>query len=156
MTSEIAKRADVEIDESVYDKVKLFRCPNTRHGESKLYKIPVSFAELSEEENANWIRQRAEKPRRLVENSVSGEDCVTWLPVTACVSEASELWRETVERLDEKEKDTDLPKKWKAQTQTLPHSGETFPRLRRDTLEFILDGVPEGVRCGFFKRRRIV
>lgn len=50
---EIARRANVEIDESVYDKVKLFRCPNTRHGESKLYKIPVSFLELTEEENAN-------------------------------------------------------------------------------------------------------
>ena len=30
---------------------------------------------------------------------------------------------------------------------TLPYSGETFPRLRRDTLEFILEGVPEGQRA---------
>lgn len=36
---------------------------------------------------------------------------------------------------------------WAPQSQTFPGGDQRFPRLRRDSLEFILEGVPEGERA---------
>lgn len=45
---EIARRAEITIDPTVYKRVQPFRCPNTRHSETWLYKIPLSWVELSD------------------------------------------------------------------------------------------------------------
>lgn len=62
----MAKDAGVSndvLDTSVYNITRIFRIENTRHKESKLYKIPLDFDELESETEAN-IRRIAKKPRK--------------------------------------------------------------------------------------------
>lgn len=51
------------IDPKVYDRVRLFRLPNSRHQVSKLYKIPISAEELRTL-SLEQIRELAREPRR--------------------------------------------------------------------------------------------
>lgn len=156
---EIARRAGVIIDTGVYDRVRLFRCPNTRHGKTDHYKIPLSYREIKEWEMTT-ILERAKRPRQLVDIS-SGEklegDDVKFSSDVSEMSAAAELWRSVVSNMKsadsggEKKKDTDKQTASKAtryrQMQTLPESGESVPRLRRATLEFIRQGVEPGNRA---------
>src|SRR5215218_9303688 len=51
------------LDAEIYDTVRLWRTPNTRHGKTRLYKVPISTEELftlTPEE----IRELAKQPRR--------------------------------------------------------------------------------------------
>lgn len=46
LAEHLAEVASVSIDTGIYDAVRLFRCPNSKHEKSGLYKVPVSFDEL--------------------------------------------------------------------------------------------------------------
>lgn len=50
------------LDLRVYDRVRLFRLPNSRHSKSGLYKIPISYEELLQY-SAERIREMARQPR---------------------------------------------------------------------------------------------
>lgn len=56
-----AARAGVPIDTGVYDKVRCFRAPNSRHPKTGRYKRRLSFEELAQLDLA-VIRQMAENP----------------------------------------------------------------------------------------------
>jgi hypothetical protein len=57
----VAGAAGVTIDSSVYDKVRLWRAPNSRHGKSGLYKVPIDLDDLLHA-SVDWIRRRAVEP----------------------------------------------------------------------------------------------
>lgn len=56
-----ATKAGVSIDAGIYDKVRIFRSPNSRHPKTGLHKIRVSYKELVET-SAEVICQRAQRP----------------------------------------------------------------------------------------------
>lgn len=72
---EVARLAGVEVDTAIYDRVRLFRCPNTRHGKTGLYKIPISFWELTGIKNLGAILDWAKAPRR--QSPTPGEGLAT-------------------------------------------------------------------------------
>ena len=153
---EIARLAGVEIDVKVYDRVRLFRCPNTKHSKTELFKIPVSFRELTRKWDMNAILKRAKHPRRLVDSPTADADEVMFRGDVPEMPAATELWQRVckpVQAEGEEEKDTDtrmpagISSAMKHQMQTLPESGEQVPRLRRETLEFIRHGAEKGERA---------
>jgi hypothetical protein len=75
------------LDYVIYEKMRLWRVPNTRHGESGLYKIPLTWTELATLDIAE-IRERA-RGRRDIDQWPDHE----WLPVPELV----ELWRASAE-----------------------------------------------------------
>ena len=58
----IATEAGVEIDESIYDRTRLFRLPNTEHGKSGFFKIELSWDELTHLD-VGAVRELAAGPR---------------------------------------------------------------------------------------------
>jgi hypothetical protein len=58
----LAEAAGVSIDTGIYDKVRAFRAPNSRHAKTGLYKRPLSLDELVRLSIAT-IRERAQEPR---------------------------------------------------------------------------------------------
>ena len=93
---EIARRAGVAVDKKVYDRQRLFRCPNTKHGKTGLYKIPLSYWEITTALSVAEIRQRAQRPRRLVwvesELDKVDIDAVRFSPAVKPVPGAVALW----------------------------------------------------------------
>ena len=165
---EIARRAGVEIDRSIYDRQRLFRCPNSKHGKSGLYKIPLSFFELTACKTIDEIKQRAQHPRRLVwteseRDKVADVDTVRYLSAVKPVPVAVSLWKETQADMfsglpamggaisKDKEKQSAVP------AEQLPFNpwvrinhfpdGYEVPRIRRDTFEYIQHGAQEGERA---------
>lgn len=147
----IAEQAGVTIDTTVYDRVRLFRIPNSKHEKTGLYKIPVTHNELQASDEVSWLLERARNPRRLLLTTESTGDAdnddVTYCETTVCIEQACHLWREVTANLEVKEKDTDTSSHWPAQSQHFPASGNNYPRLRKATLDFILDGAAEGKRA---------
>ena len=157
---EIARRAGVEIDKSVYDRQRLFRSPNTKHGKTGLYKIPLSYWEVTTALNIAEIRQRAQRPRRLVwvesELDKVDIDAVRYSPAVKPVPGAVALWSEVqadVSALPSmgqvRAKDTEQPEavsQYAACVNRFP-DGSSGPRLRRETLDFIQHGAQKGERA---------
>ena len=96
----IEKEAGVEIDSNVYDNVRIFRTPNTRHGKTDLFKIPVWYDELTGDDAVENICKRAESPRRLLDvncpECAALHDDVTYSPVTAYSPVAEQFWRDAM------------------------------------------------------------
>jgi hypothetical protein len=57
----VAGAAGVTIDTGVYDKVRLWRAPNSRHGKTGLYKTRIELDDLLHA-SVDWIRRRAIEP----------------------------------------------------------------------------------------------
>lgn len=157
---EIARRAGVAVDRSVYDRQRLFRCPNSKHGKTGLYKIPLSFWEVTTALNIAEIRQRTQRPRRLVwveseRDKVADVDAVRFSPAVKPVPGAVALWSEVqadVSALPSmggaEREDTEKPiaVRYGACVNRFP-DGYEAPRLRRDTLDFIQHGAQKGERA---------
>jgi hypothetical protein len=72
-------------DYCIYEKLRLWRVPNTRHGVSRLFKIPLSWNELRVGDLES-IRALAGEPRQLDQPADEGQDALPGLV---------RLWRET-------------------------------------------------------------
>jgi hypothetical protein len=57
----VAGAVGVTIDTSVYDKVRLWRAANSRHGKTELYKVLIELDDLPHA-TSDWVRQRAVEP----------------------------------------------------------------------------------------------
>jgi hypothetical protein len=62
---------DIPFDHSIYDKLRLWRLPNTRHGKSGLYKIQLAPDELLTLDY-DAIKQLARSPRRCFDPAPAG------------------------------------------------------------------------------------
>jgi hypothetical protein len=121
----LAAAAGVSIDAGVYDKVRLFRAPNSRHPDTKLHKRRLSFDELLHLDAAR-VRQLAAAPEPFA------------LPVPSRPDpQAAADWEGALQAV-EKEAEG------KAQRRAAVANGD--PRLNRTTLDFIRDGAGQGDR----------
>jgi hypothetical protein len=121
----LAAVAGVRIDAGVYDKVRLFRAPNSRHPKSGLYKGRLSLDELLHLDAAR-VRQLAAEPKPFA------------VPVvTAADPQAAADWQDALRAV---ERDAEA----KAQSRAAEADGT--PRLNRATLAFIRDGADQGNR----------
>ncbi len=64
MATLVSKKAGIDIDKSIYDLVRLFRYPNTKHKKSGLYKIPLSYEEFNKLSYED-ILSLAKKPHKV-------------------------------------------------------------------------------------------
>lgn len=121
----LAAAAGVKIDAGVYDKVRLFRAPNSRHPKTGLYKRRLTLNEMLHLDAAR-VRQLATAPEPF------------GLPVVnAAHPQAAADWhaaRQAVEREAE----------GKAERRAALADGA--PRLNRATVDFLRDGANQGDR----------
>src|SRR5262249_34410021 len=121
----LAAAAGVSIDTGVYDKVRLFRAPNSRHPKTGLHKRRLSLDELLHL-TPERIRQLAAVPRPFD------------LPaVTATDERAAADWQAALQAVEREAEG-------KAQRRAAVADGA--PRLNRATLAFIRDGADQGDR----------
>ncbi len=59
-------------DLSIYEKLRLWRVPNTRHGKSGLFKVPLTLTELFNED-LKAIRELARAPRHLARSETDSQ-----------------------------------------------------------------------------------
>lgn len=120
----IAEQAGVVIDTGVYDKVRAFRSPNSRHPKTGLHKRRLTFDELLNL-STNTIKTLAAEPEPF--------DVPT---APALNSQAVADWRQATEQ---------IAKRTEANTQRrLALNGSAT--LNRQTLDFIRDGAMNGER----------
>jgi hypothetical protein len=121
----LAGAAGVTIDSGVYDKVRLFRAPNSRHPKTGLHKRRLSLDELLHLDAAA-VRRLAAAPEPFA------------LPVvTAADPHAAADWQAALQAV-EREAEA------KAERRAAVAGGA--PRLNRTTLDFIRDGAGQGDR----------
>jgi hypothetical protein len=122
---QMAERAGATIDAGVYDKVRAFRAPNSRHPKTGLHKRRLSFAELMGL-SMEGIRKLAEQPGPF--------DLPT--PNGACEQAAMD-WREA---------ESWVRNQAEAKVQRRAAVADGWPTLNRQTLAFIRDGADQGDR----------
>jgi hypothetical protein len=120
----LAGRVRVAIDQGVYDKVRPFRAPNSRHPRTGLFKRRLRFDELMGL-TAVRIRELAVAPEPFD------------IPAPAACDQATTDWREAVEAAERAAVE-------RARGRTL---ATDRGRLSRATLEFIRAGADEGERA---------
>jgi hypothetical protein len=121
----LAAEAGVSIDSSVYDKVRPFRAPNSRHPKTGLHKRRLTLDELLHLD-ATRIRQLAAAPEPFA------------LPVVAAADpQAVADWQAALQAVEREAEG-------KAERRAALANGE--PRLNRNTLDFIRDGAEVGDR----------
>ncbi len=120
----IATDAGVTIDAGVYDKVRLFRAPNSKHPKTGLHKRRLSNKELMHL-----------TPGRIAELAAAPEPFGVPV-VTATCQRAADDWRDAAQAVAVV---TEAKARRRVDT-----SGS--PRLNRSTVEFIRDGAAEGDR----------
>src|SRR5581483_4223088 len=109
----------------VYDKVRLFRAPNSRHPKTGLHKRRLTLDELLHLDAAR-VRQLATEPEPF------------GLPVvTATDPQAAADWHAALQAV---EREAEV----KAERRAVLANGT--PRLNRQTLDFIRDGADQGNR----------
>jgi hypothetical protein len=120
----VAAQAGVQIDATIYDRVRALRAPNSRHPRSGLYKVLLTPDEvLYCALEAILVRARQPQPTE-------------WLVPSQRCPQAAADWQAAAEHV--------------AERQTLKGSGQsgsTAARLCRATLQFIRDGAPQGERA---------
>jgi hypothetical protein len=121
----LATRAGVEIDTGVYDKVRLFRAPNSRHPRTGLHKRRLTVDEL--------MRLPAEGIRRL---AAAPEPFDPPAPTARCDRAAAD-WTEAEAAVAAADA---------ARRERQPTPADWTARLNRLTMEFIRDGAAEGDR----------
>ena len=120
----LAGAVQVVIDSGVFDKVRAFRAPNSRHGKTGLHKRRLSLDELMKL-SVERIRELAREPLEFDVPTVS----------TRCDVAAGD-WQETVERI---EHETEANRERRADPNRVS-------RLNRATLDFIANGAGLGDR----------
>jgi hypothetical protein len=120
-----AQLAGVSIDASIYDKVRAFRAPNSRHPKTGLHKRRLTHDELMGL-SLDGIRRLAESP----------EPFALPAPAAACEQAAAE-WCDAAARVREEAEG-------KARRRNAVANGT--PMLNRQTLDFIRDGAEQGDR----------
>jgi hypothetical protein len=121
----VAAAAGVSIDAGVYDKVRLFRAPNSRHPKTGLHKRRLSLKEL--------LHLTPERVRRLA--AVPGPFALP--SVTATDERAAADWQAALQAVEQ-------GPEGKAQRRAAVEDGA--PRLNRATLAFIRGGADQGDR----------
>jgi hypothetical protein len=117
----LAQQAAVEIDTGVYDRVRLFRAPNSRHQRTGLHKRQLSGDEFFRMSSAA-ITMISKEP----------EECE--LPAPVPIDElAADDWGNSVSRVDE-------------QTEAELRNGRTDAKLNALTRAFIQEGAATGDR----------
>lgn len=128
MAESLAGVAGITMDTNIYDRVRLFRSPNSRHPKSGLYKVWLAFDELMAL-NADGVRALAATPRPFDAEppppSVPGALIEDW---QVAVREAEQVAKQRAVRREAE----------------IANGGPE--RLQRDTLAFIADPPPEGER----------
>ena len=120
----LAGAAQVELDLGVYDKVRAFRAPNSRHGKTGLFKRRLSLDELMRL-SVESIQRLASEPKAFDVPTVS----------TRCDVAAGD-WQETVERIGH---EAEATRQRRASTNGVA-------KLNRATLDLIRDGASTGDR----------
>jgi hypothetical protein len=121
----IAASVGVTIDTSVYDKVRLFRAPNSRHAKTGLYKRRLTLHELLHLDAAG-VRQLAAAPEPF------------HVPVVTAVDpQAAADWQAAVHAVENE---------ITARVQRQQAVANGTPHLNRWTLEFIREGALVGDR----------
>jgi hypothetical protein len=120
-----AQLAGVSIDESIYDKVRAFRAPNSRHPKTGLHKRRLSLDELMRL-SLDGIRRLAESPGPFGLPA----------PAAACEQAAAD-WQAAVTAVCQQSEE-------KVRRRAAVASG--MPTLNRLTLDFIRDGAVQGDR----------
>jgi hypothetical protein len=119
----IAEAAGVNIDTGVYDRVRAFRAPNSRHRKTGLFKRRLSLDEL-QGMSLDAIRKSAEKPAPFD------------LPTPPALSERAQAdWREAAEIVRQA-----------SEAKVKQSANSRGPTLNRQTIRFIRDGAGEGDR----------
>jgi hypothetical protein len=120
-----AQLTGVSIDTGVYDKVRAFRAPNSKHPKTGLHKRRLAFDELMQL-SLDGIRHLAELPEAFD------------LPAPAATCEqAAADWQAAA---------TAVRQQAEAKAQRRAAMANGVPTLNRQTLDFIRDGVQEGDR----------
>lgn len=114
----------IEIDKHVYDKVRAFRAPNSRHPATSLHKIPLNLDEVINL-NVAGIKELAKKPR-------------SWIPrIPITIShKATSDWSDALDQVNSSQ--------WR-----LAFQKPTFnapPTIHPSTRDFIQNGAQTGAR----------
>ena len=120
----LAASGEVVIDSGVFDKVRAFRAPNSRHAKTGLHKRRLSLDELMRL-SAERIQALAREPLAFDVPTVS----------TRCDQAATD-WQEAARRV---EQETEAARERRA-------SSDRSARLNRATLDFITNGAGSGDR----------
>jgi hypothetical protein len=121
----LADVAGATIDKSVYDKVRAFRAPNSKHPRTGLHKRRLSFDELLHL-TPEAIRKLAVEPKPF-----------DVLEVAAELAQAQQEWKACVLEVEQEAE---------AKSQCRKQAMAGAPQLNRLTLEFIRDGAAIGDR----------
>jgi hypothetical protein len=121
----LAAVVGVGIDTSVYDKVRLFRAPNSRHPKTGLHKRRLSFDELLHL-SAGRIRELATHPEPFALPSV-----------TVANDRAAADWQAALQAVE---------REAEAKAQRRAAVADETARLNRATLDFIRNGADQGDR----------
>lgn len=142
----LAKRAHVKIDTAIYDPVRLFRAPNTKHPKSGKYKIPLHPAELVAY-RLFTIQAVADKPRPRADWTADVKPTEAAANFWRAAAGAVDDWTPTTPKTEQTEcsDKPDKPTCCLCEKQILT-TGETVPRLRRATRDFLFVGPLEGER----------
>ena len=122
MAEGLAMSAGVKLDTAIYDRVRCFRAPNSRHPKTGLHKRRLTHAELFGL-SANRIQELAQEPASF-DGPVIGE----------AVPELEADWQEAAESLN------------RELVNRHERGDHVRERLQRDTLDFIKNGAEEGER----------
>jgi hypothetical protein len=125
---QLAARIGVRIDSAVYDKVRAFRAPNSKHPKTGLFKRRLSLDELLNL-SADAIRQRAVEP---VPFDIPS-------PKASCGQAAGD-WNEAA-------KSVEHANAQRSARRTTAAGRGAGHRLQRETLDFIRAGAPDGERA---------
>ncbi len=120
----IAAAVPVTIDTGIYDRVRIFRAPNSRHAKTGRYKRRLTFDELMGL-SLDAITRLAEAPAP-----------VEWEPPTGTSAEGAKLWGEAARQVEAEAT---------ARQQRGPVNS-TAATLNRATLAFIREGAAVGDR----------
>jgi hypothetical protein len=121
----LAAAAGVSIDSGVYDKVRLFRAPNSRHPSTGLHKRRLSFEELMHL-TAERIWQLAARPEPFDPPTVAATN-----------DQAAADWQAALQAV---KRDAE------ARAERRAAVADDAPRLNRATLAFIREGAEQGER----------
>jgi len=128
LAGRLAKLAGVVIDGGIYDKVRPFRLPNSRHPKTGLHKIRLEHRELMHL-SADAVRKLAENPRPFDPPRLASE----------LVTELEYDWNQAADAAARQ-----VSAKIAIRIEDVAAGGPD--RLNRATLDFIANGVGEGDR----------